>query len=153
MARKAPTFATLAPEYARLFNSATVSPDHASGVRATARKIAAGRDRYDAVAIATGVPWWVVGLIHAMEAGCSFSTHLHNGDPLTARTRQVPRGRPVTGEPPFSWFDSACDAIRYDGLDKVPEDDWTLERVCYELEKFNVTHSVRMVLDRFRSDR
>ena len=37
--------------------------------------------RYDQVANATGVPWYVIGIIHEMEGGLNFTTHLHNGDP------------------------------------------------------------------------
>jgi len=39
----------------------------------------------------------------------SFKLHLHNGDPLTARTVNVPKGRPKTGQPPFAWGISAKD--------------------------------------------
>ena len=71
----------------------------------------AARARYASVSAQTGVPWWVIGLIHMMEAGQSFRCHLHNGDPLTARTVQVPAGRPKTGQPPFIWEESAADAL------------------------------------------
>ena len=62
-----------------------------TGVRVQAtdarvRAIAEAKPRYDQVANATGVPWYVIGIIHEMEGGLNFSTHLHNGDPLTART-------------------------------------------------------------------
>src|SRR5262249_48824149 len=90
---------------------------------------------YKAVETETGVPWYVIGLIHLMEAGGNFACHLHNGDSLSGRTVQVPKGRPKDGTPPFTWKDSAIDAIRYDGLDKV--EDWSIERICFELEKFN----------------
>lgn len=107
----------------------------ASDINTTAAHIVANKAQYQEVESATAVPWFVVGLIHAMEAGLNFKCHLHNGDPLSARTRQVPRGRPVAGTPPFAWKDSAIDAIQYDGLDKVRE--WPIERICFELEKFN----------------
>ena len=67
-------------------------------VRATdarVRAIADGKPRYDQVANATGVPWYVIGMIHEMEGGLNFATHLHNGDPLTARTVHVPSGPPA----------------------------------------------------------
>ncbi len=137
MARKAPAFAALAAEYARLFDSARIAPAHAAGVDATARKIAANRQRYEDVVRGMSVPWWIVALLHAMESNCDFRTHLHNGDPLTARTRQVPAGRPKIGNPPFTFGDSARDALEYDGLTNVPAGEWTVERACYELEKFN----------------
>lgn len=130
-----PSFESLKPEYAALWMGITIRPERASEVRATARRVLDGRSRYEHVTAQTGVPWFVVGIIHQMECGLSFGQHLHNGDPLTARTRQVPAGRPKVGEPPFTWEESAVDAIRYDGLDKVP--DWTVERIAYELECYN----------------
>ena len=130
-----PTFASLRKNYASLWAAMETRPSKASDINATAARIIANKSRYAEVDSATGVPWFVVGVIHAMEAGCNFHCHLHNGDPLTARTRQVPRGRPVAGKPPFTWKDSAIDAVRYDGLDKVK--DWSIERISFELEKFN----------------
>jgi lysozyme family protein len=47
-----------------------------------------------AVAGEVGIPWYVVAVIHNMEAGQNLRTHLHNGDSLTARTVHVPAGRP-----------------------------------------------------------
>lgn len=129
------TYEDLKGEYARLLASMEIRQSKLADIHATAMKIVAKKSRYAAVMKETGVPWHVVGLIHAMEAGCNFNCHLHNGDPLTARTRQVPKGRPTQGDPPFAWKDSAVDALRFDGLDKIKE--WPLERVCYELEKFN----------------
>lgn len=129
------TFESLKGEYARLLATMTILPEKLSAADAVARKILAGRARYEAVSKSTGVPWRLIGVIHAMECGLSFKQHLHNGDPLTARTRQVPKGRPTTGTPPFTWEESAIDALRYDGLDKVR--DWTPERIAYELEGYN----------------
>ena len=60
----------------------------------------------------TPIPWYVIGFIHKMESDMNFGTHLHNGDPLTARTVHVPTGRPVNGNPPFTWEDSAADALQ-----------------------------------------
>lgn len=130
-----PSFDRLAGEYARLWDSAEITEAKARDVSAMARRILNGKERYKVVEAATGVPWFVIGLIHGRESTCDFSTHLHNGDPLTARTRLVPRGRPKTGTPPFTWEFSAEDALRFDGLTSVTR--WTLERVAYELEKFN----------------
>jgi lysozyme family protein len=45
------------------------------------------------------VPWYLVGIIHYRECSLYFSRHLHNGEPLTERTRRVPAGRPASGGP------------------------------------------------------
>lgn len=132
---KPTSYDRLRPEYAALWASMTVTPEKRTTVGAHARKILAHKADYDLVEQETGVPWYVVGIIHALEANGSFKCHLHNGDPLTARTRQVPKGRPIDGSAPFSWRESAVDALCYDGLDKIS--DWSIPRIAYALEKYN----------------
>jgi uncharacterized protein (TIGR02594 family) len=85
------------------------------------------------------VPWYVVGLIHSLESDFDFTTHLHNGDPLTARTKQEPAGRPANGSPKFTWAESALDALMMKGLHNVGRDAWSVERIAYELERYNGT--------------
>jgi lysozyme family protein len=80
-------------------------------------------------------PWFVIAIIHFMEASGRFDKHLHNGDPLTARTRLVPAGRPLRGNPPFTFEESAVDAL---GMKSVPQiDDWSVASICYLLESYN----------------
>lgn len=98
-------------------------------------RINANKERYEAVEKETGVPWFFVAVIHALECSLSFNQHLHNGDPLSARTVQVPKGRPKIGEPPFTWEYSAKDALEYDGL--TDWKDWTVEGMLFELEAYN----------------
>jgi lysozyme family protein len=69
-----------------------------------------------------------------------FESHLHNGDPLTARTHTFPPGRPIHGEPPFTWEASAEDSLRYENLTKVT--DWSLPNALKRLEKYNGTGSL-----------
>ena len=107
----------LAEEYARLWSAMELKPSMAKGCDYGAAKILSGRDRYEAVSLKTGVPWHVIGLIHLMEAGARFDRHLHNGDALTRRTVQVPKGRPATGDGPFTWEESAIDALCFDKLE------------------------------------
>lgn len=136
------TFGQRKQEYTALWASMSIRPENKSEIKATARQIVSGKARYEKVAAATGVPWYVVGIIHAMEAGLSFKTHLHNGDPLErngspAKTVQVPKGR----GPFASWEESAIDAITLDGLGLMP--DWSVERVAYAMESFNGFGSFR----------
>jgi lysozyme family protein len=90
---------------------------------------------YDFIESAIHVPWRVTAVIHYRESGLSLSRHLHNGDPLSARTVHVPAGRPINGEPPFSWQTSAMDALRLKGLDKVT--DWSLPNTLSIIEGYN----------------
>src|SRR6185503_10373839 len=104
-------------------------------VDALVAQIAANRKRYAAAGAPVGTPWYVVGVIHALESSLNFSAHLHNGDPLTARTVQVPAGRPPTGIPPFQWEESAIDALTLEAFPSVKL--WTVERIAYQLEAYN----------------
>ena len=131
------SFDALAPKYESLWASCVLLPSRKSAADLSASRIIANKARYQEVEKATTVPWFCVGLIHAMEGGLNFNTHLHNGDSLARRTVHVPKGRPKTGEPPFTWEESAIDALTMDGLDKVG--DWTPTRLCYELERYNGT--------------
>lgn len=80
-------------------------------------------------------PWMFIAITHTLECSGDFKKHLHNGDPLTNRTVRVPAGRPVEGEPPFTWIESAVDAIRYMNIDKWR--DWSVSGILYLLEKYN----------------
>ena len=137
MATPVPLNDALRDEYEALFASARVRPEHVREVTATAHRVMlpANLARYRAVEAATGVPAWVVGIIHSMEAGGNFSSHLHNGDPLTERTVQVPAGRPTAGVPPFTWEASAIDALRFHDLDQWTE--WTVAGIGYVFERYN----------------
>lgn len=103
-------------------------------------QIQANRRRYESVitqgfTVAWKIPWYVVGVIHSMESSLNFNRHLHNGDPLTARTVRVPAGRPVKGNPPFTWEHSAVDALELRGLDKVS--DWSVPHMLLCIEGYN----------------
>jgi lysozyme family protein len=128
-------FEQLKDEYAQLWASMAVRTSFKPALDASAKTIIANRERYQAVAEMTKVPWYVIGLIHQMEAGCSFGCHLHNGDSLARKTVQVPANRPVSGQGPFKWEASACDALLMKSLEAVK--DWTIERICFELERYN----------------
>lgn len=85
--------------------------------------------------LGNGMPWPFVGIIHAMEGGFNFTTHLHNGDSLKKRTVRVPQNRPASGQPPFTWRDSARDALQLKGYDKVS--DWSVPHMLHLWEKYN----------------
>lgn len=128
-----PSFENIRSEY--ISDWSKISVIKAASADSAAKRIVSYRRRYEAVSMATGVPWYVIGMIHLREADLDFTTHLHNGDPLSARTHHVPANRPVNGNPPFAWEESAIDAIRYDGLDKIEE--WPIERIAFACEKYN----------------
>lgn len=127
--------ASLVTEYNHLFNTCQINSAQHAEVKTTCDKIVAKKSRYQVVESKTNVPWYIVGIIHCMEGSLSFNTHLHNGDPLSHRTVQVPKGRPIQGNPPFSWEDSAVDALQFDGL--ANNHNWGLGMTLFKLEGFN----------------
>ena len=127
----------LVDEYENLFARAAIRPEHQFEIDAVVNRIFEPHNlaQYQQVEARTGVPAYVVGVIHSLEASLSFTTYLHNGDPLTARTVHVPAGRPPIGNPPFEWFDSAIDALTMRDLDK--RKNWTISSIAYVLEQYN----------------
>ena len=126
---------TLQADYRQLFDGCLIQESRASEIQSAVMRIVRGRSRYEAVGSPLGIPWFVVGVIHCMEGKLNFATHLHNGDPLTARTIHVPAGRPRQGMSPFAWEDSARDALCLRNLHKWS--DWGLAGTLYQLEGYN----------------
>jgi lysozyme family protein len=103
-------------EYQTLWDTAVVDPQWDAQAHLNAKKILSHINRYDSVAKKfNAMHGYLVGLIHMMESGFNFDCHLFNGDPLTARTVNVPAGQPASGSPPFSWEESAEAALTYRG--------------------------------------
>ena len=126
---------SLAAEYRRLFAKASIRPSWAARMKKAAQIVYRGKARYEKIAARFNCPWPLIGVIHKMEGDCDFTTHLHNGNSLAERTYEVPAGRPKKGSPPFSWEESAIDAIEMKGWGEITK--WTLERAMYELERYN----------------
>lgn len=137
MAQAFPLTASLAAEYRDLFHASPIRPERIAEAARLARRLAEpGRKaRYAAVGAGLGLPWHVVGILHLLESGGDFTRHLHNGDPLAGRTVHVPKGRPAAGRPPFSWEESAMDALALAGLDAW--EDWSLAGTAYVFERYN----------------
>lgn len=120
--------------YSKLWETMIIRESWEMRAKQAARLVLQGKDRYMNVSHSSHVPWQLIGVIHLLEGDCSFRTHLHNGDSLSSRTVHVPRGRPIHGNPPFQWEESALDALNYDGI-RPPLD--TIDEQFYALERFN----------------
>jgi lysozyme family protein len=125
----------LRQQYQHLFDTCTIDPQHLASADSLVNKITNQKSRYESAGSPIGVPWYFIGAVHNMESSLRFDRHLHNGDPLTGRTIHVPPGRPVNGDPPFTWEESATDALQFEHLDQVT--DWSLPGLLYQLEKYN----------------
>lgn len=126
----------LRQEYLRLFDTCHLKyKKNQPYLRRTCSKILQNKARYKKVSANSGnIPWQVIAVIHLLEAGQHFNKHLHNGDPLTGVTTHVPKGRPL-GEPPFTWEESAIDALAFTGVSTWK--DWSIAGMLYKLESYN----------------
>jgi lysozyme family protein len=138
----------LGSKYLQLFDTATVRKtvtrengkviDAAGEIESLVNKIIAGKQRYLNVVAGTKMPWFFVGLIHAMEGSCNFNTHLYNGDPLTARTVNYPpnkpRFAPANGSV-YTFEESAIQSLKDQGFYTLQS--WSLPEILYRLEIYN----------------
>lgn len=126
---------TMRNEYETKFQTCTVKPQFRGSVETIITRSMKARPRYEAVAAQTKVPWHVIAVIHNLECSGRFDCHLHNGDPLRRRTVNVPAGRPLKGTAPFTWEESAIDALTYDRF--TTWTDWSVAGTLYKIEAYN----------------
>lgn len=122
-------------DYLTLFHTCNVStePRKVKELDYVCRVALTHHGLYQTVTHFTGVPWVLIAALHFRESGQNFKTHLHNGDPLEARTVHEPRGRPEKGQPPFLWVESATDAFEHVWRPKQ----WDVPGSLEFLERFN----------------
>jgi lysozyme family protein len=125
----------LAQEYIEMYRTCTFKKGRISKIDDIVDKIASNKKRYEEVAEKINIPWYFIAVIHNMESGLRFDRHLHNGDPLSDRTKHVPKGRPLHGTPPFTWEESAIDALKLRRVGRIKK--WSLPRLLYEIEGYN----------------
>lgn len=128
------THATLAAANAARWHRAALLRDDA--FVAAARKLLAAKSRYQAVAAETGVPWFVIAVIHHREASGDFRGVLHNGEAIIGagrRTTLVPKGR----GPFASWEEAAKDALAECHPYAARHGDWSIGGTLTLLERYN----------------
>ncbi|MHC2867994.1 lysozyme family protein [Bradyrhizobium diazoefficiens] len=102
---------------------------------AIAKALIAAKPRYQAVEKATGVPWWVIAVIHERESSQNWHGSLAQGDPWDRVSIHVPAGRG-----PFnSWEEAAIDALVNCGPFLARKKDWSLGAALTNLELYNGT--------------
>ena len=125
----------LKAEYLDLFGTSEINQNRFAEVDTIVDRILPNKALYEDVSQKVNAPWFFIAAIHNMESSLRPDRHLHNGEPLTARTRHVPADRPAEGNPPFTWQESAVDALKLRKIDRVA--DWSIERILFELEGYN----------------
>jgi lysozyme family protein len=123
--------------YLQLFDTCVVRPERKGTVDWYVDKLASPkyREAYEKLEDVVCVPWYFIGVIHALETSFNFSAHLHNGDPLDRKTTHVPAGRPPVWNPPSDWQSSAKDALTFEKY--TDHTDWNLAKVLFRLEGYN----------------
>ncbi len=130
--------------YASLYDTMKIRPERLPEIQKMAKKIVALYPRYDRLSRLTGVPKKIIAITHLRECNLRFSGHLHNGDPLTARTVRVPANRPAaepaSGKLPYTFEESALDCLTYlakkYGFD-LKSMQWTIGEMGFWLEAMN----------------
>lgn len=122
---------TLTSDNATRWNNAKVT--RGAEFVAVAKKLVAAKPRYQAVAAKTGVPWFVIAVIHQRESSQNFGRSLAQGDPWNEVSTHVPKGRG-----PFkSWEDAAIDALINCGPYAAKNKDWSVGGTLALLERYN----------------
>ena len=129
------SYEQLADEYIAFFLRSKIKPGREGAINKAVELALASRGRYLNVGNHLNIPWWFIAGVHMLESTFNFTTHLHNGDPLTNRTVRVPTGRPADAPPPFNWEISAQDALKRQKLADLK--DWTLARALWRWERYN----------------
>lgn len=96
--------------------------------------------RYQAIQAmrANGVPAPILFCLHMRESDNSFRHHAHEGSPLTGRTRDVPKGRPLRPNPPYTFEQSAEDAYYVCERPPLDQINWRdLQAALDKMESFN----------------
>ncbi|MGQ0801349.1 MAG: hypothetical protein ACT4NL_14725 [Pseudomarimonas sp.] len=125
----------LGSEYRRLFDTLEVRSTRSAEVERHADRALSLQPRYLSIGDPINVPWYFIAAVHMRESSFRVDRHLHNGDPLTAKTVRVPPNRPLTGTPPYTFEQSASDALGMKSLEKVK--DWSLPHLLFKLEAYN----------------
>ena len=98
-----------------------------------AKSLVGSKARYQAVEEKTGVPWFVIAVIHERESSQNWGRSLAQGDPWHKVSTHVPKGRgPFT-----SWEAAAIDALVSCAPYAARNRDWSAGGALTLLESYN----------------
>lgn len=98
-----------------------------------AKRLVAAKQRYKTVEAKTGVPWFVIAVIHERESSQNWMRSLAQGDPWNEVSVRIPSGRG-----PFrSWEEAAIDALANCHPFLARRKDWSLAGILIALEMYN----------------
>lgn len=127
------SYAKLIAANAKRWSAMKVKPELAKALGQVAARLVAAKSRYQAVSARTGVPWFVIAVIHEREASQSWKANLAQGDPWNKKSVHVPKGRG-----PFkSWEDAAYDALVNCAPKAAKWKDWSAGGALTLMELYN----------------
>lgn len=97
----------LKASYEGMWADCAIQPSKVAELTQVCVRLIAAKDRYLEVSTPTGVPWFVIAVIHEREASQHWWAYLGNGEPYNRITRMVPKNR----GPFASWRLAAIDAL------------------------------------------
>ena len=123
-----PIYGSRSRQLAKLWDAAEITKPNE--VAQTAKRLVGAKARYQGVEAKTGVPWWMIAVIHEREASQDWNAQLAQGDPLHKRSTN----EPIMG--PFdTWEEGAIAALKHDKLTSIT--DWRLEKALHYQEAYN----------------
>lgn len=110
-----------------------VNSSKQSVFNSVAARLSASKARYQTIEAKTGVPWYVIAVIHEREASQSWNANIAQGDRWDRVSTHVPAGRG-----PFKSFEEAAyDALVNCGPYAARNKDWSPGGTLALLEKYN----------------
>lgn len=112
-----------------------ITPSREAEVNAVAKRLvsSAAKAIYQQISAQTGVPWWVIAVIHEREADQNWNCSIAQGDPWNAPSRHIPKGRG-----PFpNFIAAALDALKNCAPKAAEWKDWTAGGTLTILEEYN----------------
>jgi len=126
---------SLREDYEKLWGTMVVKENQRLDI--IVARILAEKGQYELVELATGVPWYVIGCIHYMEASLNFKRQILNGQRWNKKTTLVPKGKGPWG----TWYEASVEAMRKLNRDMVTElgvtFQWDIPSICYAFEDHN----------------
>lgn len=118
---------------ANRWDRAKVKAASKASFASVAKKLVAAKDRYQAIEALTGVPWFIIAVIHQRESSQRWDRSIAQGDPWNKKSTHVPKGRG-----PFKSFeDAAVDALKNCAPYAARWKDWSPGGAMTLLEHYN----------------
>lgn len=118
---------------ANRWDRAKVKAASKASFASVAKKLVAAKDRYQDIEALTGVPWFIIAVIHQRESSQRWDRSIAQGDPWNKKSTHVPKGRG-----PFKSFeDAAVDALKNCAPYAARWKDWSPGGAMTLLEHYN----------------